>query len=81
MELVGMVLDFLDALAGAVAIACWWCTWVSPAKEPPRPPAETHVSAPAEIDRFLREARACSSFRSLPRQPRVGERGDAAPPA
>jgi hypothetical protein len=28
-----MILDFLDALAGAVALACWWCTWVQPAKQ------------------------------------------------
>ena len=49
-QLFSMVLDFLDALAGAVAIACWWCTWVRPAK-PPTPPSE-----PAELDRFVHAA-------------------------
>jgi hypothetical protein len=52
-QLLGMVLDFLDALAGAVAIACWWCTWVSPVKQPER----SRPSGSAEIDRFLRDAR------------------------
>jgi hypothetical protein len=72
-----MILDFLDALAGAVAIACWWCTWVSPAK-PERPP----LSASAEIDGFVREARAQRGARIVPvtsgQRPRSGE---VAPPA
>jgi hypothetical protein len=50
-QLLNMVLDFLDALSGAVAIAYWWCTWVSPAKQPER----SHPSEPADIDRFLCE--------------------------
>jgi hypothetical protein len=36
-QLFSMILDFLDALAGAVAIACWWCIWVQPAKQQTRP--------------------------------------------
>jgi hypothetical protein len=53
-----MVLDFLDALSGAVAIAWWWCTWVRPAKQPPGPPESSPVSGRADIDRFLQEARS-----------------------
>ena len=56
-QLLNMVLDFLDALSGAVAIAWWWCTWVRPAKQPSDPPGGTPVSGHAEIDRFLQEAR------------------------
>jgi hypothetical protein len=53
-QLLNMVLDFLDALSGAVAIAYWWCTWVNPAKQPER----SHPSEPADIDRFLCKAQA-----------------------
>jgi hypothetical protein len=53
-QLLNMVLDFLDALSGAVAIAYWWCTWVSPAKQPER----SQPSEPADIDHFLCEAQA-----------------------
>ena len=53
----GMVLDFLDALAGAVAIGCWWCTWVSPGKPAQRLRSKADRSGPPEIDRFLEEAR------------------------
>jgi hypothetical protein len=60
-ELLGMLLDFLDALAGAVTIAYWWCTWVSPSR--PATPLRTKAqpSDPSEIDRFLLAARACPS--------------------
>jgi hypothetical protein len=72
-----MVLDFLDALAGAVAIAYWWCTWVRPAK-PERP----SLSAPAEIDGFVSKARAQPGSRIVPvtsgQRPRSGE---VTPPA
>ena len=56
-ELLGMMLDVLDALAGAVAIACWWCTWVSPNKQSPRLRPKAPPSEPSEIDRFLLEVR------------------------
>ncbi|HEX5078589.1 MAG TPA: hypothetical protein VFV80_05510 [Geminicoccaceae bacterium] len=59
-QLLGMVLDFLDALAGAVAIACWWCTWVQPAKPP---------SDPAELDRFVQAARTSTGAESPDRPP------------
>ena len=61
-QLFSMILDFLDALAGAVAIACWWCTWVQPAKQPTRPAS----SEGAEIDRFVCEARARVATATLP---------------
>ena len=57
-QLLNMVLDFLDALAGAVAIACWWCTWGSP----PKQREQSRPSGPADIDRFLRKARARSTI-------------------
>jgi hypothetical protein len=60
-----MVLDFLDALSGAVAIAWWWCTWVRPAKRPPPPPESSPVSGRAEIDRFLHEARSSLDLKRL----------------
>jgi hypothetical protein len=56
-QLLNMVLDFLDALSGAVAIAYWWCTWVRPSKQPPHPPEASPVSGRAEVDRFVQEAR------------------------
>jgi hypothetical protein len=56
-ELLGMLLDFLDALAGAVTIAFWWCTWVSPGSQPTRLRTKAHLSEPGEIDRFLLEVR------------------------
>lgn len=55
----GMLLDFLDALAGAVAIAFWWCTWVGPGKQAPRLHAKAHPSEPSEVDRFLLDVRDC----------------------
>jgi hypothetical protein len=61
-ELLGMMLDFLDALCGAVGIAYWWCTWVSPAK-PPQPHARR--SEGPEIERFLVEIRAGPGSRKL----------------
>jgi hypothetical protein len=61
-QLLNMVLDFLDALAGAVTIAYWWCTWVRPAKQPERSPR----SGPAEIDRFLCKAQARTQSTILP---------------
>jgi hypothetical protein len=61
-QLLNVVLDFLDALAGAVAIACWWCTWVRPAKRPERP----HLSGSADIDHFLCKARARVTSRTVP---------------
>jgi hypothetical protein len=64
-QLLGMTLDFLDTLSGAVAIAYWWCAWVRPARQPPRPPEEAPVSEGAEIDRFLQRARSSLSFRRL----------------
>jgi hypothetical protein len=78
-QLLGMVLDFLDALAGAVAIACWWCTWVRPAKQP----EQSRLSEPTEIDDFLREARPrvgvqeTVSVRSRP----PAQNSDVMPPA
>jgi hypothetical protein len=62
-ELLGMLLDFLDALAGAVAIACWWCTWVSP--NAPAAPTQVHPGDGAEIEHFLAQARICAGFRRL----------------
>jgi hypothetical protein len=56
-ELLGMMLDFLDALAGAVTIAWWWCTWVSPNKRSPRLRTKAYPGEPSEIDRFLVEVR------------------------
>jgi hypothetical protein len=56
-QLLNMVLDFLDALSGAVAIAYWWCAWVRPAKQPAPPPERAPVSGRVELDRFLDEAR------------------------
>jgi len=64
-ELLGMMLDFLDALAGAVTIAWWWCTWVSPSRQARRPRAKVHRSEAPEIDRFLVEVRASSGCRRL----------------
>ena len=61
-EMLGMMLDFLDALAGAVTIAYWWCTWVRP-YSPPRP--NPTLSERPEIERFLLEVRACSGSRRL----------------
>jgi hypothetical protein len=61
-QLFSMILDFLDALAGAVAIACWWCTWVQPAKQPTR----RGSSEGAEIDHFVCEARARVATATLP---------------
>jgi hypothetical protein len=61
----GMLLDFLDGLAGAVTIAWWWCTWVSPSSEAPRPRTKADPSDPSEIDRFLLEARAVPGPRRL----------------
>jgi hypothetical protein len=61
-QLLNMVLDFLDALSGAVAIAYWWCTWVSPAKQPER----SQPSEPADIDRFLCKAQARRSSTIVP---------------
>lgn len=58
-ELFGMLLDFLDALAGAVAIAFWWCTWVSPGKQAPRLQTKADPGDPSEVDRFLLEVREC----------------------
>jgi hypothetical protein len=64
-ELVGMLLDFLDALAGAVVIACWWCTWVSPNKQSPRLRTKAPRSEGPDIDRFLQKVRRCSGSRRL----------------
>jgi hypothetical protein len=64
-ELLGMMLDFLDALAGAVAIACWWCTWVRPNKQATRLRTNAHRSEGPEIDRFLLKARGCPGSRRL----------------
>lgn len=64
-ELVGMVLDFLDALVGAVAIACWWCTWVSPNKQVPHPQTKAQPTEPSEVDRFLLEVRGSDSEKKL----------------
>jgi hypothetical protein len=63
-ELFGMMLDFLDALGGAVAIACWWCTWVRP-KAQATPLRKAHGSEGPEIARFLQEVRRCPSSRRL----------------
>jgi hypothetical protein len=62
-ELLGMVLDFLDALAGAVAIAFWWCTWVSPNRKPTRLEPRAHRSGGPEIGRFLLEIQRCPGSR------------------
>jgi hypothetical protein len=62
-ELLSMGLDFLDALAGAVAIACWWCTWVSPNRQAPRLRTKGQPSEGPEIDRFLVEVRSCAEHR------------------
>jgi hypothetical protein len=76
-QLVGMILDFLDALAGAVTIACWWCTWIRPAKQPARPSS----SKPAEFDLFICEAQARVVSPTMPiaSGQRTGT-SDAAPP-
>ena len=56
--------------AGAVAIACWWCTWVSPSA--PAAPTQAHPGDGAEIEDFLAEARICAGFRRLgPSHPEV----------
>lgn len=62
-QLFSMILDFLDALAGAIAIACWWCTWVQPAKQPTRPGS----SKRAEIDHFVCEAQTRVATATMPR--------------
>jgi hypothetical protein len=62
-ELLGMLLDFLDALAGAVAIACWWCTWVSPST--PAAATQAHRSDGLEVEHFLLQARSCAGSRRL----------------
>jgi hypothetical protein len=61
-QLLNMALDFLDALAGAVMIAWWWCAWVRPAKQPER----SHPSGPVDIDRFLCEAQDRASSTIVP---------------
>jgi hypothetical protein len=58
-EMLGMLLDVADALAGAVGIAYWWCTWVRPHNPPHR-----HSAGP-EIERFLVEARGGPGPRKL----------------
>jgi hypothetical protein len=58
-EMLGMMLDLADALAGAVGIAYWWCTWVRPHNPPHR------HSEGLEIERFLVEVRTCSGSRKL----------------
>jgi hypothetical protein len=60
-ELLGMLLDLADALAGAVGIAYWWCTWVSPRH--PHPNARR--SEGPEIERFVGEVRACPDSRKV----------------
>jgi hypothetical protein len=68
-QLFSMILDLLDALAGAVAIACWWCIWVQPAKQQTRPRSTER----AEIDHFVCEARArVTPHRQRARDPRSG---------
>ena len=57
-----MLLDFLDALAGAVTIAWWWCTWVRPYAAPRPHPA---LSEAPDIERFLLEVRTCPACRRL----------------
>ena len=73
----GMLLDFLDALAGAVAIACWWCTWISPSRQATQLRTKAHPSDPSEIDRFLLEARAVPGSRRYVRDG-LGRAGSAA---
>lgn len=57
-----MLLDFLDALAGAVTIAYWWCNWARPYNRPPPNPA---LSEAPDIERFVLEVRACPVSRRL----------------
>jgi hypothetical protein len=73
-QLFSMILDFLDALAGAIAIACWWCTWVQPAKQPTRPGS----SKRAEIDHFVCEAQTRVATATMPRSADRNERRCAA---
>jgi hypothetical protein len=75
-QLFSMILDFLDALAGAVAIACWWCTWVQPAKQPTHPGS----SEGAEIDHFVCKARAQIATMPIPSNERTAT-SDVTPPA
>jgi hypothetical protein len=54
MELLGALLDVLDAIAGAFGLATLWVTWVRPRRS--QKPAA--CGEPADIDRFLDEASA-----------------------
>jgi hypothetical protein len=55
MELLDLLLDLLDASAGAFGLATFWVTWMRPRQG--RKQASPRASgAAADIDRFLHEA-------------------------
>jgi hypothetical protein len=55
MELLNVLLDVLDAVAGAFGLATFWVTWVRPRRGPKRIPSGNRNEA-ADVDRFLHEA-------------------------
>lgn len=55
-QLLGMALDLIDAVAGTVTIVSLWYTWIVPVKKDPGPTG-SRLSGHAEIDRFLEEVR------------------------
>jgi hypothetical protein len=62
-QLLGMVLDLIDAVVGAVAIVSCWYTWGMAKKRDPPRPTNSHLSGRAQIDRFLHKARTCNGSR------------------
>lgn len=54
MEVLGALLDLIDAVAGAVGMVAFWYTWVAP-RGRRRTPDEA-ARAPNDVDKFVREA-------------------------
>lgn len=54
MEMLGALLDLVDAVAGAVGLVAFWYTWVAPrrGRQKPAEPA----SAPSDVDQFVQKA-------------------------
>lgn len=52
MEMLGALLDLIDAVAGAVGMVAFWYTWVAP-----RSGRRRHgESAPSDVDEFVQKA-------------------------
>jgi hypothetical protein len=55
MDLLNALLDLVDAISAAVAIAAFWYAWVVPPERSALPPPKRSSGA-AELERFLRAA-------------------------